>query len=73
MFRDLVLARIIEPTSKLDSLRVLDEVGVDAAVLSPRSSAGCRSIAKPRVAASTGGGVRRPCRARAGVAWCSTT
>jgi hypothetical protein len=30
VFRDLVLARIIEPTSKLDSLRVLEEVGVDA-------------------------------------------
>lgn len=27
VFRQLVLARIIEPTSKLDSLRVLDEVG----------------------------------------------
>jgi hypothetical protein len=27
VFRDLVLARIIEPTSKLDSLRVLEEVG----------------------------------------------
>ncbi len=31
MFRQLVLARIIEPTSKEDSLRVLDEVGVAAA------------------------------------------
>lgn len=30
VFRALVLARIIEPTSKLDSLRVLDEVGVAA-------------------------------------------
>ncbi|MFT4085667.1 MAG: IS1634 family transposase [Gordonia sp. (in: high G+C Gram-positive bacteria)] len=30
VFRDLVLARIIEPTSKLDSLRVLAEVGVQA-------------------------------------------
>ncbi|MFZ2511810.1 MAG: IS1634 family transposase [Gordonia sp. (in: high G+C Gram-positive bacteria)] len=30
VFRDLVLARIIEPTSKLDSLRVLEEVGVPA-------------------------------------------
>jgi len=30
VFRQLVLARIIEPTSKLDSLRVLAEVGVDA-------------------------------------------
>src|SRR5690349_9635994 len=29
VFRDLVLARIIEPTSKLDSLRVLQEVGID--------------------------------------------
>ena len=29
VFRDLVLARIIEPTSKLDSLRVLTEVGID--------------------------------------------
>ena len=29
VFRALVLARIIEPTSKLDSLRVLAEVGVD--------------------------------------------
>ena len=33
VFRQLVLARIIEPTSKLDSLRVLAEVGVHAAVL----------------------------------------
>ena len=31
VFRDLVLARIIEPTSKLDSLRVLEEVGVNTA------------------------------------------
>ena len=29
VFRALVLARIIEPTSKLDSLRVLEEAGVD--------------------------------------------
>jgi hypothetical protein len=29
VFRDLVLARIVEPTSKLDSLRVLEEIGVD--------------------------------------------
>ena len=31
VFRDLVLARVIEPTSKIDSLRVLGEVGVPAA------------------------------------------
>jgi hypothetical protein len=30
VFRALVLARIIEPTSKLDALRVLDETGVAA-------------------------------------------
>jgi hypothetical protein len=30
VFRALVLARIIEPTSKLDSLRVLDEAGIDS-------------------------------------------
>jgi hypothetical protein len=30
VFKALVLARIIEPTSKLDSLRVLDEAGMDA-------------------------------------------
>ena len=31
VFRDLVLARIIEPTSKIDAERVLSEVGVQAA------------------------------------------
>ena len=31
VFRDLVLARIVEPVSKLDSLRVLEEAGVAAA------------------------------------------
>lgn len=30
LFRQLVLARIIEPTSKIDSLRVLGEAGIDA-------------------------------------------
>ena len=30
VFRDLVLARIIEPTSKVDSLRVLAETGIDS-------------------------------------------
>ena len=32
VFRQLVLARIIEPTSKLDALRVLAEVGVETVV-----------------------------------------
>ena len=30
VFRDLVLARLIEPTSKADSVRVIDEVGMPA-------------------------------------------
>ncbi len=30
VFRQLALARIIEPVSKLDSLRVLEEIGVGA-------------------------------------------
>jgi hypothetical protein len=30
VLRDLVAARIIEPTSKVDALRVLDETGVDS-------------------------------------------
>jgi hypothetical protein len=29
VFRDLVIARVVEPTSKLDSLRVLSDLGVD--------------------------------------------
>jgi len=35
VFRDLVLARIIEPTSKADSLRVLDETGMAGSSSSP--------------------------------------
>ncbi|GAA3919252.1 hypothetical protein GCM10023084_81880 [Streptomyces lacrimifluminis] len=31
MFRHLVLARIIEPTSKLDALRVLEDAGIQPA------------------------------------------
>jgi hypothetical protein len=30
VFRDLLLARIFEPTSKVDSLRVLAETGIDS-------------------------------------------
>ena len=40
VFRQLVLARIIEPTSKQDSLRVLEEVGVGWASISKGSSPG---------------------------------
>ena len=40
VFKDLVLARIIEPTSKLDTIRVIDELGL----VSPSHSAILRSL-----------------------------
>ena len=53
VFRDLVLARIIEPTSKIDAERVLSEVGVDA----------LRSGSKPVVRNRTHGRASSvPCR-----------
>ena len=71
VFLDLVMARIIEPTSKADSLRVLAETGlepVDYRTVTRRLP----KIAKPAVrqalsaacAAMPGWGRRR---------WCSTT
>ena len=39
VFRDLVIARIVEPTSKVDSLRVLADLGADADVLQDYSAA----------------------------------
>jgi len=59
MFRQLVLARIIEPASKQDSLRVLDEAGIDA-VSYPTSTAACRPM--PRTPGVSGW----PLRARRG-------
>ncbi|MFB6961468.1 hypothetical protein ACFCYB_31850 [Streptomyces sp. NPDC056309] len=35
VFRQLVLARIIEPTSKLDSLRALEEAGINPPAYAP--------------------------------------
>jgi hypothetical protein len=53
VFRDLALARIIEPTSKADSLRVLAEAGVE-----PVS---CRTLTRhlPNFAKSSSGGALR--------------
>ena len=62
VFRDLVLARVIEPTSKLDSGRVLEEVGVSP-VSWPRSSGGCRGMP------SRPGGTSWRRRARPGRGW----
>jgi hypothetical protein len=66
-FRQLVLARIIEPTSKQDSLRVLAEAGVDAvsyATLKRR----LHSYADEAWRGQARCGVRRARRARAGIA-----
>jgi transposase len=57
VFRQLVLARIIEPTSKRDSLRVLEEVGVQPASYATLKR---RLPATHTVAASGLGGGMRP-------------
>ena len=67
VFRELVLARIIEPTSKLDSLRVLAEAGVDPVVLSDADPPPA-GYAKASFRAGVVGGVRRARRAGTGVA-----
>jgi len=55
MFRDLVLARIIEPVSKLDSLRVLEEAGVapaSYATLKRRLPVYAKDSWRPKISAS---------------------
>jgi hypothetical protein len=55
VFRDLVLARIIEPVSKLDSLRVLEEAGValaSYATLKQRRPAYAKRVAAAQFAAA---------------------
>ena len=74
VFRPLVLARIIEPTSKQDSLRVLEEAGPSRAVVSHAQPAPA-GLGAGAVAAATGrrravAGLpcsRPPGRARGGV------
>jgi hypothetical protein len=66
VFRHLVLARIIEPASKLDSLRVLGEAGVappSYATLSCTARAQLRGLPGPSRGAGIGnddGPVRSP-------------
>ena len=71
VFRDLVLARIIEPTSKVDSLRVLAETGVDS-VTYPTLTRRLPGYAKARFLLLC----RRPVPVMPGWdrrRWCSTT
>ena len=71
-FRALVLGRIVEPASKLDTVRVLDELGVG----SPSLSTFMRCLKRSSLRAT---GTRSPqaCFRHAGRAgalgWCSTT
>jgi hypothetical protein len=65
VFRQLVLARIIEPTSKADSLRVLDETGVAAA--SYNTQPPTAGIRQTRFPASTLASMREACRAGSGL------
>jgi hypothetical protein len=65
VFRQLVLARIIEPTSKLDSLRVLEEVGVEPPLYRTLTRR-LRVFATGLVAAEAGRSVRRPLGSRSG-------
>jgi hypothetical protein len=64
MFRHLVLARIIEPVSKLDSLRVLEEAGVTPA--SYRTLKRPAGLCGREVAAAAVGRLRRARPARPG-------
>jgi hypothetical protein len=47
VFRQLVLARVVEPTSKLDSIRVLAELEIGPPGIA-RSSAGSRAMRQTR-------------------------
>ena len=71
VFRQLVLARIIEPASKLDSLRVLEEAG-----MAPPSYATVKRRLPAMPGKGGGSGCRRPARRMPGSARpasCSTT
>jgi hypothetical protein len=67
VFRDLVLARIIEPSSKIDAERVLSEVGAAPASYATVKRR-LRGYAKPGLAAGARRGQCRTCGVGAGVA-----
>jgi len=46
VFRHLVLARIIEPTSKLDSLRVLAETGIEPVSYRTLTRVGAKNVSR---------------------------
>ena len=72
-FRAMVLARIVEPTSKAEVVRVLDEIGAPAVSLRTLF----RSLARSQAVTTAGNWPRPPGRTRSARAapppWCSTT
>jgi hypothetical protein len=61
VFQALVLARTVEPTSKLEAIRVLEEIGITAPSY-PTINRRLPSYATPAVAPAVGSSVRGPCR-----------
>jgi len=72
VFRDLVLARIIEPTSKIDSMRVLAETGVGA-VCYRTVERHLPGYATPSWRHALSAACAAHARLGAGHRWCSTT
>lgn len=71
VFRQLVIARIIEPVSKLDSLRVLEEAGIGPpshATLKRRIPAYASDTGRRRLSAACAAHAKQ-----AGRAWCCMT
>jgi hypothetical protein len=66
VFRQLVLARVIEPTSKQDSLRVLAETGIETASYATRQAPPA-GLCHRRVPAQARRGLRAARRAGSGV------
>ncbi len=67
VFGQLVLARIIQPASKLDSLRVLGEAGVPGGIVRDGQPPPCRGLAKESwrqhlAAACDAHALKRSCR-----------
>jgi hypothetical protein len=72
VFRDLVIARVVEPTSLLDVGRVLDDLGREAGSY---NTCAAPWTGAPRAGGGTGwpGCASRMRRSAATSAWCSTT
>ena len=68
-----MLARVVEPTSKLDSIRVLTELGIARTVVSHDQAAAAGLCDTDEWRQPLACGVRGACRVSARRPWCSTT